>query len=130
MFQDELGRAKGATATIPMDLKVWRRFLKPRTISYAPKTKVHQELKKLEHADVIEPIQYSGLGCSDSPSVEEIWMHEICRDYKVTINTESTIDTYPLPHVNDLFVSLALGKTFSKLDLAHAYQQIPIDEKS
>ena len=54
----------------------------------------------------------------------------ICGDYKVTVNRASTVDTYPLPRVNDLFASLAGGKTFTKLDLAHAYQQIPNDEKS
>ena len=31
---------------------------------------------------------------------------------------------------NDLFASLAGGKTFSKLDLSHAYQQIQLDKKS
>ena len=40
------------------------------------------------------------------------------------------MDSYPLPKIDDLFASLAGGKTFSKLDLANAYQQIPLDEAS
>lgn len=32
--------------------------------------------------------------------------------------------------INDLLTSLSGGKVFSKLDLAHAYQQIPLDEES
>ena len=40
------------------------------------------------------------------------------------------MDTYPLPRIDDLFASLAGGQAFSKLDLAHAYQQIPLDEES
>ena len=36
----------------------------------------------------------------------------------------------PLPHIDDLFASFSGGKTFSKLDLAHAYQQVPLDEES
>ena len=40
------------------------------------------------------------------------------------------LDPYPIPHIEDLFASLSGGKLFSKLDLAHAYQQIPLDEAS
>lgn len=35
---------------------------------------------------------------------------------------------YPLPRIEDIFASLSNGKTFTKLDLAHAYQQIPVAE--
>ena len=54
----------------------------------------------------------------------------ICGDYKVTINQASKNDTYPLPRIDDLFVSLAGGTIFSKLDLAHSYKQIPLDDTS
>ena len=54
----------------------------------------------------------------------------ICGDYKVTINQASQADSYPLPRIDDLFASLAGGKKFSKLDLAHAYQQIQLDDVS
>ena len=54
----------------------------------------------------------------------------ICGDYKITVNQASKVDSYPLPKIDDLFASLAGGKTFSKLDLANAYQQIPLDEAS
>ena len=39
-------------------------------------------------------------------------------------------DSYPLPRIEDLFASLCGGQLFSKLYLAHAYQQIPLDEDS
>ena len=51
-------------------------------------------------------------------------------DYKVTINRAAKPDTYPLPRIEDLFTSLNGGKTFSKLDLAHAYLQVPLEEDS
>ena len=54
----------------------------------------------------------------------------ICGDYKVTINHAAKVDSYPLPRVGDLFASLGQRKLFSKLDLAHAYQQIVLDESS
>ncbi len=51
----------------------------------------------------------------------------LCGDYKVTVNQIAKLDKYPIPRIDDLFSSLEGGKTFSKLDLAHAYQQIPLD---
>ena len=54
----------------------------------------------------------------------------ICGDYKLTVNQASKVDSYPLPKIDDLFASLAGGKTFSKLNLANAYQQIPSDDQS
>ena len=37
---------------------------------------------------------------------------------------------YPLPRVEDLFATLSGEKSFTKLDLAHAYSQIPLTEQS
>ena len=54
----------------------------------------------------------------------------VCGDYKVTVNRAAKLDTYPLPRIDDLFASLAGGMAFTKLDLAHAYQQILLDEGS
>ena len=53
---------------------------------------------------------------------------QICGDYKLTLNAVAKTDSYPLPRIEDIFASLSNGKTFTKLDLAHAYQQIPVAE--
>ena len=37
---------------------------------------------------------------------------------------------YPLPKVKDLLTTLAVGKSFTKLDLSHAYQQLQLEEES
>ena len=54
----------------------------------------------------------------------------ICGDFRVTVNPVSKLDSYPLPRVNDLFAKLEGGQKFTKLDLGHAYQQLPLDEES
>ncbi len=54
----------------------------------------------------------------------------ICGDYKVTVNKQAKTDTYPLPKVEDMLASLGNSKLFSKLDLAHAYTQIMLDDDS
>ena len=54
----------------------------------------------------------------------------LCGDYKLTVNRVAKIDSYPLPRIEDLFAKLSGGKTFTKLDLAHAYLQLVLEEKS
>ena len=49
---------------------------------------------------------------------------------KVTVNRFAHIEQYPLPTPEDLFATLAGGVMFSKLYMAHAYQQILIDDDS
>ena len=63
------------------------------------------------------------------PVVKSDGKIRLCGDYKVTINQASEVDKYPLPRINDLLASLAGGKYFSKLDLARAYLQIPLEER-
>ena len=52
----------------------------------------------------------------------------VCGDYKLTVNLVSKLETYPLPRIENLLASLTNGKTFSKLDLAHAYLQVKRDQ--
>ena len=67
------------------------------------------------------------MGSPNRPSLEDGTV-QICDDYKLTVNQAAKVDSYPLPKINDLFASLAGGQRFSKLDLASAYLQIPLDE--
>ena len=46
------------------------------------------------------------------------------------MNKAAEVDSYPIPRIDDLLASLAGGKLFSKLDLAHAYQQLLLDDAS
>jgi len=54
----------------------------------------------------------------------------LCGDYKVTVNRATETDTYPLPIIDEMLTSASGGKVFTKLDLAHAYQQVELDEES
>ena len=54
----------------------------------------------------------------------------ICGDYKVTINPVLEVDHYPLPTPEDLFATVSGAKSFSKLDLSHAYQQVELEPES
>lgn len=106
------------------------RFHKPRAVPYALKAKIEKELDRLIQQGVIEPIEFSEWAAPIVPVLKKDGSIRICGDYKVTINQASQVDSYPLPRIDDLFASLSGGKKFSKLDLAHAYQQIPLDDAS
>ena len=54
----------------------------------------------------------------------------LCGDYKVTVNCATETDTYPLPIIDEMLTSVSGGKVSMKLDLAHAYQQVELDEES
>ena len=70
------------------------------------------------------------MGSTIVPVVKSDGKIRICSDYKLTVNQSTWIDKYPLPKADDLFVSLFSGTKFSKLDLAHVYLQLCLDEKS
>ena len=42
----------------------------------------------------------------------------------------SKLDTYPLPKIDDIFAQLLGGQKFTKLDLAHVYQQLALYDDS
>ena len=52
----------------------------------------------------------------------------LCGDYKVTVNPCINVSQHPLPTAEEIFATLAGGTVFTKLDLAHAYQQLELDE--
>ena len=130
IFKEDLGLVKSAPAKIHINSTAQPKFCKARTVPYALKERVELELEKLERMGIIEPVQFADWAAPIVPVVKNDGSIRICGDYKVTINRAAKVDSYPLPRVEDLFASLGQGKSFSKLDLAHAYQQILLDESS
>ena len=130
VFSEGLGKLKDVQVKIHVKNGAIPRFFKARPIPYALKEKVENELDRLQHEGIIELVQFSEWAAPIVPVCKANGQIRICGDYKVTINRSVVEDKYPLPRVNDLYASLAGGETFSKLDLRHAYLQLPLDEGS
>ena len=130
LFKDELGTVRGTTAKIHVAPEVHPRFHKARSVPYALRGKVEQALERLEKDGVIEPVEFSEWAAPIVPVIKKDGSIRLCGDYKTTVNQAARVDSYPIPRIEDLFASLAGGKAFSKLDLAHAYQQVVLDETS
>ena len=131
VFKDELGKMKDYKAKIYVDSDVEPKFCKARPVPYAMKGKVEEELERLKREGIIEPVQHAEWAApivpvmkSDGKSVR------MCGDFKLTANRASKVDRYPIPRVEDLFATLAGGKTFTTLDMSQAYQQLVLEEGS
>ena len=104
------------------------KFHKPRTVPYALKGLVEEELECLMDLGIIIPVIFSKWAVPIVPVLKHGSMR-LCGDYKVTISQVLKVDSYPLPKVEDLFSALAGGKYFCKLDMAQAYLQLPLDQE-
>ncbi|KAK7901534.1 hypothetical protein WMY93_018303 [Mugilogobius chulae] len=130
VFKEELGTLKGTKATIHIKENAVPRFFRPRSIPYAMRTKVDEEIDRLLKEDIITPVKYSEWAAPVVPILKPVGTVRLCGDYKLTVNTVSSLEQYPIPRVDDLFNALAKGTQFTKLDMSHAYQQILMDEES
>ena len=105
-------------------------FYKARHVSYSLRPKVEEELQRLEKEGVIKSVSHSKWASPIVPVVKKNGQVRLCGDYKLTINPVMKVDQYPLPHIKDVFASLAGGQTFSKIDLTQAYNKMEVEESS
>ena len=124
------GNASWSTVKIHIKPNARPRFFRARPVPYAFRDKVTSELDRLCKADVIWPVQFYDWAAPIVRVLKSDGSMRLCGDYKQTVNQSAIPDKYPLPKVYDLLASLAGGKSFTKLDLAHAYQQLVLDNKS
>lgn len=117
-------------AKIHVDPNAQPRFHKARQVPFAVREKVEAELERLQTLGVIQPIQFADWATPIVPVMKHDGRVRVCGDFKVTINSAAKLDKYPIPRIEELFASLAGGKAFTKLDLSHAYLQVPLDEES
>ena len=131
LFTDELGTFKGDKVSIHVDPTVPPKFCKARSIPYAMREKVENELARLENLGIIKPVKTSKWAAPIVPVLKtDKKSIRICGDYKLTANKASRLEQYPIPKVEDLFSSLTGGIAFTKLDMSQAYQQLELDEQS
>ena len=130
LFRPELGLARNIDAKLYLEPDAIPRFCNARPVPYALREKVENELNRLQADGIIEPVQFAEWAAPIVPVLKPDGTARICGDYKLTVNKAAKLDAYPIPRIQYLFARLAGGKKFTKLDITHAYQQIPLDEDS
>ena len=131
IFDGKLGTFKGQPAKIVVDPDATPRFWKARTLPYAMRAKVEEEIDRLVSEGILEPVEYANWAepvvavlKSDKKNVR------LCGDFRMTVNPVAKLHRHPIPKVEDLFATLERGKKFTKLDLSQAYQQLPLHPDS
>lgn len=130
VFSEKVSAIEEFRATIRMQPNARPVFCKARPVPYSLKEAVEKELDRLEKEGIVSKVDRSKWGAPTVVVPKADKSIRICGDYKVTINNQLEVETYPLPNTEDLFATLAGGKWFSKLDLSHAYQQLRLDKDS
>ncbi|XP_015266366.1 PREDICTED: uncharacterized protein K02A2.6-like [Gekko japonicus] len=130
VFGGGLGRYNGPPVSFDLDPGVRPIRLKYRKVPIPFKAKIEAELDKLVEQGVLEPVPF---GKWETPIVTPIKPDgsiRICADYKCTINKALQQHSYPVPVISHVLASLGGGKIFAKLDLAQAYQQLPVTKEA
>ena len=131
LFKEGLGKIHPYKAKLQVRPDAQPKFFKPRSVPFAIKPAIEQELDRLEASGAMVKVTHSDWAAPIVPVPKKDGKFRICGDYKVTINQALDVDQYPLPKPDDLFATLASGKKFTlKLDLSQAYQQLELDEDS
>jgi hypothetical protein len=103
--------------------------MRARTVPYAMRPRIEQELGRLEKERVLTKCSRSDWATLLVAIVKSNEQIRFCGDYKITVTLASQIDQYPLLIPQDIFASLAWSQKFSKLDLRQAYQQCEVDDQ-
>ena len=130
LFQPGLGKVEGVSAKFYLKPDATPKFCRAHSVPYAIKSKIEDEIDRQVSAGILEPVTFSEWATPVVPVIKKDGSVRLCGDYKVTLNQATLTDTYPLPRIDDMLASLSGGTAFSKLDLAHAYQQIVLDDTS
>ena len=127
VFSEELGCYNGPPVKLKVHNNAKPKFYKARSAPFSLKSKIEAGLDSLQSKGIISPVKYSAWAAQIVPVLKKNGKVCICGDYKLTINQASPTETYPLPLIDELFLSMSGGKYFSKLDLENTYLQLPLD---
>ena len=106
------------------------RWFKPRSVPFALRATVDNELQRLGVTGVIVPVKHYDWAAPIVPVLKTNGEVRICGDYKLTVNKAAKVDQYPIPNIDYLYSNLSGGVAYSKLDLSHAYEQVCISSES
>lgn len=129
LFTPGLGLVHGVTHQVRIRPEVSPQRLKLRRLPLTLREPVKQEIENLLRQDVIERVSASEWVSPIVVVRKQNGAIRMCVDLRAP-NQAIIVDSFPLPHAEDLLQSLQGAKWFSKLDLASAYHQVTLHEDS
>ncbi|OON17274.1 retroviral aspartyl protease, partial [Opisthorchis viverrini] len=124
------GKFSGGKVNIYVPPGTQPRFLKARSLPYLMRPKVEEELDRLQREGIIQSTEFSEWATPIVAILKPDSAVRICGDYKTTVNASTPPEHYPLPKIEDVYAQIGKNKYFSKLDLAHAYEQLELTEEA
>ena len=133
LFSTQGSGIKGFKGSLKIKEGVKPVFMKDRSVPYSLVEKVEKEYDRLVESDILYPVSSSNWASPVVHVPKSDGSLRVCGDYK-GINERIQDDVYKLPNIQDMFALLSqngvIPDTFSVIDLASAFNQLFLDEKS
>jgi transposase InsO family protein len=133
LFTQKGSGIKEFRATLHLKPNATPVFQKARPVPYSLVAGVDQEYDRLIKADVLFPVTHSAWASPVVHVPKSDGAIRVCGDYK-GVNEQLEDDGYKLPNIQDMFALLSYQEgpptMFSTLDLAGAFNQLLLDNKS
>ena len=118
------------TVKLEMENSVKEIFCKARPISVPLRELVKKELRRLEENGIITKVYESSWASPTVNVMKDKNNVRICGDFSCTVNRFLKVVRYPLPSIDDIIAQVGNARVFSKIDLANAFLQLPLDTQS
>ncbi|GFR11749.1 retrovirus-related Pol polyprotein from transposon 412 [Trichonephila clavata] len=106
IFDDKLGEISNYEAKLKLRPGVKPIFCRVRTVPFALKGRVENEIDRLEREGIIEKVESSEWATPVVPVVKTDGSIRLCADYSVTLNPNLIVPQHPLPRLEEIFASL------------------------
>ncbi|XP_071635762.1 retrovirus-related Pol polyprotein from transposon 17.6 isoform X1 [Temnothorax longispinosus] len=126
IMTSSISKIKGIQAKLTLKKNAKPIFCKSRPVPFKLRPLIEKELQRLESEGVLVKVDTSEWATPIVPVLKKDGQIRICGDYSVTLNPQLVVDDHPLPTADELFVSMAGGTVFSKIDLRQAYLQMEV----
>jgi len=130
IFKPEVGCIPNVQCSLKLRQNAVPRFLKHRTIPFALRNKVEEELESLERQGIITKVDTSDWGSPLVVIPKPDGNVRICVDYKPTLNQQLEDSHYPIPNIEEALHNIRDAKYFCTLDLYKAYLHVPVSPDS
>ena len=118
-FSGKLGKLKDVKAHIPVRENAENKYHKARSVPYAFRQRVDEELDLLEEQGVWRKVRYAKTAAPIvivlKDAKDPTGPIRICGDYKVTVNGMAPCDNYTLPTTSEQLATLQVVNIFPRL---------------
>ncbi|GFQ92885.1 retrovirus-related Pol polyprotein from transposon 412 [Trichonephila clavata] len=106
ILDDKLGEISNYEAKLKLRPGVKPIFCRVRTVPFALKGRVENEIDRLEREGIIEKVESSEWATPVVPVVKTDGSIRLCADYSITLNLNLIVPQHPLPRLEEIFGSL------------------------